>query len=264
MSKLKKLIMMANASSDDLQSSKYLTIEALEDGLTVSLSHNRCQYSLNMTDWNNLPANTTTPTINSGNKIYFKSEKLIPDQLNGIGTFTVSKPFNLSGNVMSMLFGDEAEDKTDLTGYDYAFLNLFFKTPVVNVSPNFLPAVILVNSCYSYMFYGCTSLVTAPILPATTLAGACYYFMFQECTSLVTAPELPATTLVTYCYNRMFQGCTSLNYIKMLATNINASNCLNSWVSNVASTGTFIMSKNATWNVSGKNGIPEGWTVKRV
>ena len=34
------------------------------------------------------------------------------------------------------------------------------------------------------MFYGCTSLTTAPALPATTLAESCYECMFADCTSL--------------------------------------------------------------------------------
>ena len=264
MSKLKKLIMMANASSDDSQLNNYLTIEALEDNLTVSLSYNRCQYSLNGTDWNELQANKQTRAISLGEKIYFKAERLVPNSSKGIGTFTVSKPFNLSGNVMSMLFGDKAQGKIDLTGYNYAFLKLFNSTPVVNVSSNFFPATTLANYCYRYMFQGCTSLVTAPNLPATTLAEYCYGGMFKGCTSLVTAPELPVTTLVDNCYNSMFNGCTSLNYIKMLATNISATNCLSNWVSNVSATGTFVKSKDATWSVTGASGIPESWTVETV
>ena len=65
-------------------------------------------------------------------------------------------------------------------------------------------------SCYSYMFSGCTSLVSAPDLPATTLEGQCYDGMFYNCTSLVSAPALPATTLANWCYRDMFRGCTSL------------------------------------------------------
>ena len=60
------------------------------------------------------------------------------------------------------------------------------------------------------MFYGCTSLTTAPELPATTLLNGCYRFMFQGCTSLTTAPELPATTLAQSCYSSMFKYCTGL------------------------------------------------------
>ena len=67
----------------------------------------------------------------------------------------------------------------------------------------------MADSCYNYMFNGCTSLTTAPSLPATTLTTRCYYYMFNGCTSLTTAPSLPATTLATRCYY-MFNGCTSI------------------------------------------------------
>ena len=188
----------------------YLTITALEDGLTVLLPDNPCEYSLNGTEWNELSANTATPAINSGKKIYFKADGLTPNLKDVIETFTVSKRFNLSGNVMSMIFGDEAQGKTDLTGYDKCFAQLFMNSPVVNVSANFLPATTLVYSCYAYMFSGCESLVQAPELPATTLVNSCYEYMFDGCTSLVQAPELPATTLAASCYQGMFMNCKSL------------------------------------------------------
>ena len=68
----------------------------------------------------------------------------------------------------------------------------------------------MANYCYSSMFYGCTSLTTAPSLPATTLANYCYSSMFYGCTSLTTAPSLPATTLANRCYLSMFYGCTKI------------------------------------------------------
>jgi len=86
--------------------------------------------------------------------------------------------------------------------------------------------------------------------------------MFSGCTRLTKVPELPATILASGCYNYMFKGCTSLNYIKMLATDISANNCLSNWVQGVASTGTFVKNSAATWNVTGNDGIPEGWTVE--
>jgi hypothetical protein len=111
------------------------------------------------------------------------------------------------------------------------------------------------------MFDGCTSLVTAPELPATTLADYCYQQMFYNCTSLTTAPELPATTLADSCYQSMFSGCSKLNYIKMLATDISAINCLYSWVKNVASNGTFVKNPDMNSLPTGVSGIPSGWTV---
>ena len=126
-----------------------------------------------------------------------------------------------------------------------------------------LPATTLANrySCYSYMFYGCTSLTSAPELPATTLTNYCYQSMFQGCTSLTTAPALPASTLSDYCYQEMFSGCTSLNYIKALFTTTPSSSYTVNWVSGVAPTGTFVKSAAATWNETGNNGVPTGWTA---
>ena len=84
--------------------------------------------------------------------------------------------------------------------------------------------------------------------------------MFRGCTSLTTAPVLPATTLTLSCYSHMFYGCTNLNYIKCLATDKSAIECTNSWVTNVASSGTFVKNSAASWT-TGDDGIPSGWTV---
>lgn len=123
-----------------------------------------------------------------------------------------------------------------------------------------LPATTLVPYCYRSMFQDCIALTTAPALPATTLVNSCYISMFKGCVSLTAAPELPATTLVSYCYKEMFRGCSSLNYIKCLATSIDANNSTTNWVQNVNSTGTFDPDPNSSWSI-GNNGIPSGWTV---
>jgi hypothetical protein len=167
------------------------------------------------------------------------------------------------------------------------YSGMFYNCTSLTTPPE-LPATMLSNYCYEYMFDGCTSLTTAPELPATTLANYCYYNMFNGCTSLTTAPELPATTLANYCYSGMFYGCTSLttapslpattlvsncynymfrnckklNYIKAMFTTTPSSSYTNNWVNGVASTGTFIKNKDATWNVTGSNGIPSGWIIK--
>lgn len=86
--------------------------------------------------------------------------------------------------------------------------------------------------------------------------------MFWDCTGLSTAPVLPATTLVSRCYKSMFYGCTNLSYIKMLATDVSASYCLDSWVEGVAASGTFVKSSSATWTNIGVSGVPSGWTVQ--
>ena len=54
---------------------------------------------------------------------------------------------------MSLLYGDEFEDKTDLSGKDYAFQSLFTEcTNVVKAHNLILPATILAEECYYFMF----------------------------------------------------------------------------------------------------------------
>ena len=125
-----------------------------------------------------------------------------------------------------------------------------------------LPATYLVTECYHSMFNGCTSLTSAPILPATTLDWGCYSEMFQGCTSLTSAPELPAKELIRNCYQLMFKDCSKLRYVKALFTTSPSEETTKDWLSGVAASGTFVKSKNATWNVTGVHGIPNGWKIE--
>ena len=59
----------------------------------------------------------------------------------------------------------------------------------------------------------------------------------------------------------MFSGCTSLNRVKVLFTTTPSDHYTSNWLSGVSSTGTFVKSRDATWNVRGDSGIPEGWTI---
>ena len=238
----------------------YLTIEAIEP-ITIQFTSDGCEYCVNGDgNWTTLNAYENIEILRR-QYVSFRGN-LIPETNVGIGSFDIYGKCNLKGNCMSMLFGDNAADNFSLRGKDYAFYNLFNKcTDIVSVSNNFLPATTLAESCYDHMFSGCHSLTTAPTLPATTLAESCYELMFYDCTSLTTAPTLPATTLAKNCYYSMFNGCKNLNYIKMLATDISAWFCLESWVNRVSSTGTFV--KNPAMNSlpTGTSGIPSGWTV---
>ena len=148
-----------------------------------------------------------------------------------------SANFNASGNIMSLLYGDDYKDKVALpSGSSYTFIKLFYNiTHLINAENLILPAIMLTEQCYRYMF--------------------------DECSSLTTAPELPATTLINGCYERMFERCSKLNSITMLATDISAPACLRAWVSGVSSTGTFTKSPEMTTLPTGDSGIPYGWTV---
>lgn len=160
----------------------------------------------------------STDPINAGQVISFRAH-LSPSQL-GLGTFSISKYCNLSGNCMSLLYGNDAIHRKSVPSN--AFYRLFYNCDkIYNVSENFLPATVLGEGCYEGMFYGCGNLESAPKLPATTLAYGCYSSMFAYCRRLTVPPVLPATKLAGYCYAHMFQSCDFLTTAPELpATNI--------------------------------------------
>lgn len=123
-----------------------------------------------------------------------------------------------------------------------------------------LPSLNLNSGCYYQMFKDCTSLTKAPELPATTLKNSCYSNMFKGCTNLTAAPELHAETLEAYCYKSMFEGCSKLNYVKCLAKNHSATNCIQDWLKDVAMTGKLVK-KSGTYWATGTD-IPSRWTTE--
>ena len=171
---------------------------------------------------------------------------------------------------------------------EYCYFHMFHGCTSLITTPE-LPAKSAQGYCYSYMFYGCTSLTTAPEINLTTSAyqccsymfGACtnlvnaptvlpnkapsgrdYWYMFTGCSNLETAPLLPALTVTNYSYTYMFVNCKKLNYIKAMLTSTPSNTTTPGWVSGVAATGTFVKNSAATWNVTGVNGIPTGWTIE--
>lgn len=91
------------------------------------------------------------------------------------------------------------------------------------------------------------------------LSNGCFRNLFYGCTSLTSAPELPATTLSANCYLQMFRGCSSLNDVTVFANSWDVNNTTN-WLYNVSPSG--ILRKPAGTNIpAGASGIPNGWTV---
>lgn len=167
---------------------------------------------------------------------------------------------NVSGNIMSLLYGHDFEDKYIIE--EGQMLQGLFWDCNCTFEGLRLPATVLRSpTAYAFMFCNCVNMKNAPELPAHTLYEACYLGMFADCVNLEKAPILPATTLADCCYNEMFSGCTRLNYIKMLATDISAYDCLLGWTDGVSLTGTFVKHPDMTSLPTGVDGIPDGWTV---
>ena len=274
----------------------FLKFKALESGsfsLRLSGNMNTSQfknisYSLDggvtwtTTQYTGSGMTITTPTVTAGNTVIWKGNG---ETLNN-SQFSSTGRFEASGSVMSLLNEDNSRNNEFYPSTTNIFKQLFknctglVKAPELPArtlvegcywdmfsgctnltEPPVLPARTLAKNCYAGMFQNCSSLTTAPELPVTILADNCYDWMFKHCTSLTKAPDLPAPTLTDYCYRHMFWGCTSLSYIKMMATNISASGCLEEWVKDVPSDGTFVKASSLTLG-TGVNGIPSGWTVQ--
>ena len=281
-------------------SQDYLTFSAIEDvqiKFSATTSSNALYYSTDSgSTWTKLSRTSYTPVITSGAKVLFKGSGntyYSGGDYKGIGTFIVSGgTVNVEGNAMSLLYNDNFVGEDTFTAnhmgiFKFLFYNCDKLIDAKNLS---LPATTMASSCYQSMFMGCTSLTAAPAeLPATTMASRCYQSMFMGCTSLTAAPaELPdnttdcmyacnsmfmgCTSLTTApilrtqklrygFYQSMFKGCTSLNSITCLATDISAASCTDTWVTDVASSGTFTKASSMTSWTTGTNGIPTNWTV---
>ena len=255
---------------------KFTALEAGEIGMThngtnASTTKPNLSYSKNGGEWT-VWDYTNIPVVKD-DVVYFKGVNdrisITPMDYSTFSPiyskFTSTGKISASGNIMSLLYGDDYEDKYDLSGKDYCFYNLFYGCSSLNTAPA-LPATTLSIGCYQEMFLNCTSLNTAPELPATELADDCYINMFNGCTSLVNAPELPAITLKNNCYSYMFSACTKLNYVKANFLIEPSSTYTSGWLLRVSSTGTFVANPSATWTTSitrNESTVPSGWTIQK-
>ena len=194
--------------------------------------------------------NTPIATLDAGEKALVRGDNpngfgLGDDDYCSAGYLYISGEAYVYGNIMSLLSKEDFASMKEVP--EYAFASLFVDYD-------------------NFEWNNAESLFSHPskklLLPATTLAEGCYSRMFYGCTGLAAAPELPATTLADSCYDSMFQGCTRLNYIKALFTTTPSNTYTRDWVKGVSSTGTFVKNSAATWNVTGNNGVPTGWTVE--
>lgn len=222
-----------------------MCMEALTGG-TVSISNPNgltIEYKVENNDWESANSTTISIKANAKERVWFRG---LNDSYATGNSEDGYKPtvfncyngeFYLYGNLMSLIYGDEYESKTTITG-KYAFFKLFFQNSNIINHPNLeieLPATTLSASCYRNMFYSCTKLTKAPKLPAKKLEEACYASMFCYCSSLKEAPvmaaeemaymsctwmmmrsgieqapELPAMALARSCYEFMFMECPNL------------------------------------------------------
>ena len=253
-----------------------LTFEIISGGTIMwysQQSNKVVEYQINDGNWTSITAGTgTSISVQEGDIVRFKGHNDaygIPSNdpacttFIGSGDTMATAVFNVYGNIMSLIDGDNYQGLQFTNANIGAFVGLFhhFKPNstdlpfnyslqsaanlilpdnvvdncyrgmfmmcdgLVDASNLILPATTLAANCYNRMFSACLSLQAAPALPATNLVDSCYYYMFRFSTSLTTAPELPATALASRCYYSMFEGCTSLTTAPELPATALTSNC---------------------------------------
>ena len=211
---------------------------------TSSLSS--ISYSTNGSSWttaNNVDGETVTLSVSvaSGDTVYWKgtglqtaiSSPVMTNNARSSGTvFSSSTEYDVEGNIMSILNGDNFENSSLDSSVEYHFSGLFGKnTNLINASGLTLPSIIVYQNTYNDLFRDCSNMVSSPLeLPATTLSGdTCYVRMFQGCSAMTTTVSvLPASTLTTRCYQSMFNGCRSLTTAPVLSATTLASRCCDS------------------------------------
>lgn len=207
-------------------STQYLYFETGEySSISFSFSNDGLSYSLDEGNtWTILPKNTNTPVVKEG-RILWKGN-LNPINNEGIGKFSTYGSFRAGGNIMSLIYGDNFANQTNLDGKDYAFYGLFENCYHLTWQDIILPATILSPYCYAKMFKG-TSIKYMPDLPAINLVEGCYQEMFYS-SQLLEAKELNAINLAKNCYNRMFYNCIHLTKAPDLKATILQESCYES------------------------------------
>lgn len=216
---------------------QYLTIEIIS-GTEMKIERQDVFYSINGGEWIEGPSDPAnfSLSVNPGDKIRFKGYN------GGAGLFMHQKSalqHIAYGNVESLEYGDDFIGKKEIKN-TAAFKDMFhtwYLTGLQSIENVILPATSLTEDCYNSMFRGIGNSglrIKAPLLPAPILTQGCYYEMFTS----------------------------GINYIKCLATDLTAENCLTNWLTTkfYPPTGTFVKKAGVNWP-TGANGIPSGWTV---
>lgn len=207
-----------------IKSNNVFKITAKEN-LTLSFSNNLIYNDGSTESWKYYEADTKLE-LNDGDNIVFKGS-LVPTE-DGIGTFTVSGNFEVSGKLL-------------------ALINNEYMKPCQ----------------FKNLFKNCTTLIDASnlIMPKHTVQN-CYEGMFFGCTSLISSPKLIAEILTEDCYKNMFYGCSSLSNIVCYNVSDISEYVLLDWINGVAPSGIFEINYNGNWNDINKTShIPANWTI---
>ena len=247
--------------ADKTYDEQYFTIESLDDNNIISITQGTQTDTVTLQISKDLgntweTAITTAPetttqltTLNYGERAIIKGTNAT---FTTVGTlaggihFNTSKRINISGNIGSLVYGDNFASQTALPNSDYIFRGLFGTDATTHENGEVLTKVVdasklvLLNPtgtyAYAYMFYYCTMLNKIPQHYASSLQAYAYQGLFCGCTGLINIHiELPATVLKEGCYREMFSGCANLISAPTFTINTAATACCYSMFYNCTS-----------------------------
>lgn len=192
-------------------------------------------YSSDQSTWRLLGTvkNTTGLRLSlpANSKIYFKA---VADAWGGkdAGTTLVhynyiscADNFNVGGNILSLLYGDDYPNPPGYSTSKYAFYYLFSgNSKLISADALILSCGYATESTYERLFGGCRNMVKAPrVISARVISKRGCYGMFMGCTSLRKAPEISVTTVNESGCSNMFYNCPSLTDVSKISINLSTS-----------------------------------------
>ena len=118
----------------DEYATEYFTIESLEDNNQIGIINEHkpsISISTDKRTWTTVTPNAAPTyfiTLNTGEKVYIKgsNDAYNNDLWSAKDYFTSTGRFNVSGNIMSLIYADDFKNKTTLSSSnDYAFVRVF-------------------------------------------------------------------------------------------------------------------------------------------
>lgn len=231
-------------------SKEYLTFEIISAGTIMFTTNNpatsiskEIQYKINNSSWETIDSVSNSGfTVSAGDLVRFKGTNARYCTLNKTSpraTFQNSTAvFNVYGNIMSLIYGDNFIGQTALDpgGYNFvgffgsakivsaenlilpmetipplALINFMIESPTLTIGPKSIPATTIMQQGMQGAFARCSKLVKASEYSVTTLGNSGFSQTYTECRSLVQGPSiLPIQNMGNCACYSMFNECNSL------------------------------------------------------
>ena len=177
------------------------------------------EYSTNALDWSTWEGDAPLQSVNG--KLYLRgigntqmSCDEFPRSVNNQIAFCTyqwsieGEEVSCTGNLENLLDYTVVANGEHPELAEFGFTWLFYECQALVTAPDFLGEC-APDYAFREMFRGCTNLRTPPKLAATTLGACCYTYMFVE-SGIDKLPELPGIVLGQLCYEHMFEGCANI------------------------------------------------------